>query len=317
MINIFNRKSFGNNLNVMFHKDFIENCIADENITDIIVSEMPGQLNFFEKRKWISYKKSLLLQNTSCKNFVVDKWCIWIYTNQKITIKKWAVLEKVRNLKKVINDISESEIWFLDDGNTKISFCLLKGVLIHFKVIKDFSDELLETFVNHMKNYTFIAPKVRVFGSSFDFNYDVYSYSKDIIERKLDVKIDNLKMKYVKDISDFIKICLINASTLILVSGLIYRFYSSTQKQENDIMNLDNRISLVSKMLSNYPKIDHILDLNYDVSNTKVLQLVSNIYSEYKLEVVSKNKIKLLTKLSNDEMRKINQVSKNIGIKLI
>ncbi len=307
---------YDSNLNVMQDNAEASSWVADESITEIIVEAMPTNMNVLEKMKWYKYKENLLLQNAYFKRFVVGKWCVWLYTNDSVKVHKWSILEQVKSLKQLVNH-TESEIWFFDDGRSKICFCLLKGVLVYFKRVEDFSDSLLENFIQHMKNYSFQAPKVRLFGSYFDFNYDVQSYSVDFIERSLSLPIDKIKFKYLKDLNNIFKTILAGACVFCTMVFLSFSFNWKANKNQLDVCKLENKISFVSKALLSYPQISHIQDLNYHFNKkVKFFRFLDSLKDlKYKIKFFSKNQLKI--DVAKEKMSYIKNIVQKYGIFIV
>ncbi|QEK38314.1 hypothetical protein [Candidatus Cytomitobacter primus] len=302
-----------------FNKDsdnmnMLSNNVIDEYMTDIIVERIPSNLNFFDKRKWFKYKENLLLNDKGYKRVVMQDWCVWLYSNRKA--KRWSILEKVKSLKLLVNNLSENEIWFFDDGEQKICLSLLNGNLIWFKILGEFSESALEHVIKHMKKYSFESPKVRIFGAYFDFNYDVEVFSIDKIERAIKFPISKIKYKYIQNIIENLRFGLANAVSCITLSILAFTFYSKSHGLGLKMQDLQSRMRVINKRMLNYPPLDHLKSLEHDVQRkidlSKLVDYISN--HDYKIRLISKNELSLqLINIDENKKSMISDISRKCG----
>ncbi|QEK38287.1 hypothetical protein FZC35_02850 [Candidatus Cytomitobacter indipagum] len=296
-----------------------ERDIANECITEIIPDKIPGSLNFSERRRWIQHKEKILFDKKSFSRFIVRNHCVWLYTNNDTKPKKWAILEKIKALKLVVSDLSESEIWILDEKDQKICLALLDGKLVNFRLLKDFSNAMLESFVQHMKRYTFEAPKVRLFDCCFDFDYQTESYSKEFIEFKTKLPIDKIKYKYVENYIQLCKIGFVNLLTVLSFAFLLIFLNNQTEKTHLRINEIKSNLDRINKQMSYYPTVSHIKSLQSDSKIQRKMNLKKFTECikdyQYRLKITAKRIIKLeINGLTTKQKEDIMKVGSESGI---
>ena len=194
-----------------------------------------------------------------CRN-IVNGWCIWLSASQtEKSFARWAVLDNVNCLGKLIEGkVQESEIWFFDDGMQKVALGLLCGKLVTFKVTSMFSDDLLENFIKQMKKFSFESPKVRVFGSECDINYDYDFYSVQSIESGLSTNLSQINTLGIKNMINNLK-CIAASGALSALCVMFSCFYSVKLHDVNrQISHRIAKCQSVKHEIMQYPKVEHV-----------------------------------------------------------
>lgn len=292
----------------------------NENVTEILCEQIPNDLNYFEKRKWLNYKEKLLFTTRNFTRFFVNNYCVWLYTNQRVRSKKWAIFEKVRSLKLCVMDVRESEIWILDDGNQKICMALLNGILINFKLLNEFSNQVLENFIQYMKKYSFESPKVRLFGSCFDFAYETEIYTRECIESKVGLPIDRIQYKYDQKLIRLLRVGLINMATLCFFGSISFSFYMENEKLYSKIQEISQKIYVIKEQMSHYPDIEHVKNLSNNAQDkvdlvSFVKDITKYINTQYSIKFTSKHEIEInIGALTDEQQQDIREIGKKNGI---
>ncbi|MCB0748819.1 MAG: hypothetical protein KDC90_15265 [Ignavibacteriae bacterium] len=284
---------------------FFADYLVDDDQSQIICERIPDGMSFLELKKWAKYKESLFFHNKNFYKKRVENWYIWIFTDLFTKrFVRWALLEKVSALKKMINnDVQENEIWFFDDGNKKTVFGLFRGVLVCFKVVSKFNNTVLDNLINQMKRYTFVAPKVRMFGTWCELDYKLDFYETSAIESKLCVKIEEIKLNFVKRISDLAKSFALNAVFSLFCMVLAIYFNNRLCNAKRDLVFINSQISSLESKIVTLPDISHVKFLMRKQHNGINLTSVLNLLGSQKYTISFYGESKLTLHVQNERIR--------------